>query len=80
MSLARRGSALTDGPDTARMHFVAGAYLFWRRSPFWGPLHDRATSFSVPDTLMAGMPVASSLRRSSRCLRMETSRCGKAWV
>ena len=36
-------------------------------------LQDRATSFSLPDALLAGMPVASWLRRSPQCQCMETS-------
>ena len=42
-------------------------------NPLACTLQDRATSFSLPDTLLAGMPVASSLRRSPRCQCMETS-------
>ena len=47
--------------------------IFLRRCHFRRTLHDRATSYSLPDALLAGMPVASSLRRSPRCLRMQTS-------
>ena len=41
-------------------------------NPLACTLQDRATSFSLPDTLLAGMPVASLLRRSPRCQCMET--------
>ena len=42
-------------------------------NPLACTLQDRATSYSLPDTLLAGMPVASSLRRSPRCQCMKTS-------
>ena len=42
-------------------------------NPLACTLQDRAVSFSLPDTLLAGMPVAISLRRSPRCQCMETS-------
>ena len=42
-------------------------------NPLACTLQDRATSFPMPDTLLAGMLVASSLRRSPRCQCMETS-------
>ena len=42
-------------------------------NPLAYTLQDRATSFSLPGALLAGMPVASSLRRSPRCQCMETS-------
>ena len=42
-------------------------------NPLACTLQDRVTSFSLPDALLAGTPVASSLRRSLRCQCRETS-------